>query len=659
MQTSNFKGVVYLSKSDYDELVLNGSITKSGQTLTYDSATLYVTDDDSISEYSAGSTQWDTTPTQNSTKAVTSGGVYNYVNSSVNNVSAYYVTKNASGAPFDTKAVLDNATTFYSGGVERVPTTNDYCVVLADISQAQSVTNYSSFTTTDEYIGYYVLYNNLATLVSYLNRNSVGITAGTTIPYYTIPTTRYSYHGSQWEFQYIINNTSFTVSQLEAINSGITADKVAQIDENISQKQNTKIYYFWAKEAVTQTSNSYTVNFTSKSANDVYVEVEVGFYNMSQADMINIECVGTKTGISLTNNYYAQSNSRHTIKATGLLNNISGTEGITTKLKSDSTTTYNIDYVKVTITGTNVNITSNKPNRYMVYPMLNGNWLLVFTCDKKIVYKEMTSADLKLLNFNTVLDGYINANTDYMLGDVSEFLTLCKGFAYDSTTQQYSDLLDWVIQRNETVPQYSIKNISTSSGYTMGTSSIASWGVDLRPLKSQTLAFEMVCTEKSGANAPRGRVARYSSTARSKNTTIMPALSNLGDKQISQLALPRWKYAPIENYTDLVIFIVAGNKLGRCVYTGTNDIITMTEIDCDRIRAFQIDADNVEVFTHYNHIWTRYLFTRDSENTSVFNQGSATVCLKDYDDIVYINDSIVMYTQNDLTFIAPKTQFIS
>lgn len=47
MQTSNFKGVVYLSKSDYDALVSNGSITKDGQTLTYNRATIYVTDDNS------------------------------------------------------------------------------------------------------------------------------------------------------------------------------------------------------------------------------------------------------------------------------------------------------------------------------------------------------------------------------------------------------------------------------------------------------------------------------------------------------------------------------------------------------------------------------------------------------------------------------------
>ncbi len=76
MQQSNFKGIVYLTKAEYESLIENGSITKSEQTLTYDRATLYVTTDTSIEEYYVGNTQWDTTPTQNSVKVVTSGGVY-------------------------------------------------------------------------------------------------------------------------------------------------------------------------------------------------------------------------------------------------------------------------------------------------------------------------------------------------------------------------------------------------------------------------------------------------------------------------------------------------------------------------------------------------------------------------------------------------------
>ena len=56
MQQSDFNGVVYLTTADYNSLVANGSITKSGQTLTYNRATLYVTTDTSLSDFQVDGT---------------------------------------------------------------------------------------------------------------------------------------------------------------------------------------------------------------------------------------------------------------------------------------------------------------------------------------------------------------------------------------------------------------------------------------------------------------------------------------------------------------------------------------------------------------------------------------------------------------------------
>ena len=50
----------------------------------------------------------------------------------IDRVAAYYITYDAAGNPFPTYAALANAQTVYSGGAVRVPTRNDYCVVLAD-----------------------------------------------------------------------------------------------------------------------------------------------------------------------------------------------------------------------------------------------------------------------------------------------------------------------------------------------------------------------------------------------------------------------------------------------------------------------------------------------------------------------------------------------
>lgn len=66
--------------------------------------------------------------------------VFNYKNyytkaetdEAIDRVAAYYITYDAAGNPFPTYASLANAQTVYSGGVVRIPTRNDYCVVLAD-----------------------------------------------------------------------------------------------------------------------------------------------------------------------------------------------------------------------------------------------------------------------------------------------------------------------------------------------------------------------------------------------------------------------------------------------------------------------------------------------------------------------------------------------
>ena len=109
-----------------------------------------------------------------------------FVNSSINNYAAFYLTKDSAGNAFGSFAQLSSATKFYNAGVQRTPTKNDYLVILEDETK----------TTT------------------------LGVN----------PTTRYTYQGiypdGQWEYQYIVNNTALTQAQVNAINSGITKDIV-------------------------------------------------------------------------------------------------------------------------------------------------------------------------------------------------------------------------------------------------------------------------------------------------------------------------------------------------------------------------------------------------------------------------------------------------
>ena len=116
----------------------------------------------------------------------------NYVDTAINSVAAYYLTKNAAGDQFATYAELAAATTFYAGWVVRVPTRNDYCIVADDENHDHA-------------------------------------------------TTRYIYN-TNWEYQYIVNETALTSDQIAALNSGITAWLVSTYNwyaSQISWKQNT------------------------------------------------------------------------------------------------------------------------------------------------------------------------------------------------------------------------------------------------------------------------------------------------------------------------------------------------------------------------------------------------------------------------------------
>jgi hypothetical protein len=110
-------------------------------------------------------------------------GDKNFINSTVNSLSADFITYNAIGDPFPTFADLQSATVFYNDGKEITPAKSDYCVVLADENHDNAQC-------------------------------------------------RYVYSGSQWNFQYKVNDTPFTSAQNAAINSGITENAVAQIGTN-------------------------------------------------------------------------------------------------------------------------------------------------------------------------------------------------------------------------------------------------------------------------------------------------------------------------------------------------------------------------------------------------------------------------------------------
>jgi len=126
-----------------------------------------------------------------------------YVNDSINSVTAFYITKNAAGDQFATRAELVNAATYYSWGVVRVPTRNDYAIVLDDETHNDEVTRY--------------IYNN------------------------------------GWEYQYTINESPLTQAQLNALNSWITSTKVWQYDTAVTT-------IWWYGDIVTHNASEFATS---------------------------------------------------------------------------------------------------------------------------------------------------------------------------------------------------------------------------------------------------------------------------------------------------------------------------------------------------------------------------------------------------------------
>lgn len=120
-----------------------------------------------------------------------------WVNSSISNMAARYITSTSTGDPFATKAALTSASTFYSGGVVVTLSNNDYCLVTADETQNNTTTRYS----------------------------------------YQIPVGQ---SVGQWEFQYSLNNTPFNNDQVNAINSGITSGWITTTNTAIGTKLDKK-----------------------------------------------------------------------------------------------------------------------------------------------------------------------------------------------------------------------------------------------------------------------------------------------------------------------------------------------------------------------------------------------------------------------------------
>lgn len=270
-----------------------------------------------------------------------------FVNSSINALAAFFITRTAAGDNFNTYAQLSSATTFYSGGQTRIPTQNDYTYVRYDETKGEIVTGYSSFTTTTDYIGHLVIYNNEGVEVTSSNKDSLGITPGTTIAYDNLPTTKYSYQGGtypngQWDFQLIVNNSALTAAQMAALNSGIDSAKVAQIStnqNNINSLSNTKV------DKTTKINNKTLDSDISLTANDVGAEAafskNTAFNKNFETSTTNIKMngsvsVGSSNNIARADHVHPSDSSKQDALSSTQLNTVNSGVTSADKTKLDT-----------------------------------------------------------------------------------------------------------------------------------------------------------------------------------------------------------------------------------------------------------------------------------------------------------------------------------
>ena len=138
-----------------------------------------------------------------------------FVNSSISNMAANYVTSDAQGDNFATHAALI-AGPYYYKGQSYTLTNNDYALVESDEDHSNA-------------------------------------------------TTRYVYDGAQWAFQYIVNNAPFTQAQLDAINSTITSTLVTDYsthiaDTTIHVTSGDKTTWSGKQDALVSGTNIKTIN---------------------------------------------------------------------------------------------------------------------------------------------------------------------------------------------------------------------------------------------------------------------------------------------------------------------------------------------------------------------------------------------------------------
>ena len=206
-----------------------------------DALTLYYTKQavDTLLAQKQNTLTFDQTPTQNSQNPVTSHGILAAIAAAVSgllNQTQVQALINAALQSYSTTTEVANAiSTALAGYTTTAQVGTMISTAINSALQAYATKEYVS-SQVQEYAGTFRgTYDSLAELIATTGNHHndyawVKVTDSDGDNDYD----RYKYNGSEWLFEYRLNNTHFTTADLAAIHSGITAAKVASYDSHLA-----------------------------------------------------------------------------------------------------------------------------------------------------------------------------------------------------------------------------------------------------------------------------------------------------------------------------------------------------------------------------------------------------------------------------------------
>ena len=206
-----------------------------------DALTLYYTKQavDTLLAQKQNTLTFDQTPTQNSQNPVTSHGILAAIAAAVSgllNQTQVQALINAALQSYSTTTEVANAiSTALAGYTTTAQVGTMISTAINSALQAYATKEYVS-SQVQEYAGTFRgTYDSLAELIATTgNHHNDYAWVKVTDTDGDNDFDRYKYNGSEWLFEYRLNNTHFTSSELAAIHSGITAAKVASYDSHLS-----------------------------------------------------------------------------------------------------------------------------------------------------------------------------------------------------------------------------------------------------------------------------------------------------------------------------------------------------------------------------------------------------------------------------------------